>query len=438
MKKAAALTLSLVLTASLLAGCGKKAEPEATPTTEAVATPEPTKEATPEPTKEPTAEPTAEPTPIPEDTLAANTVFDAFDEFDLTSPTGDNGPWLYSFTTDAGKTFDPCTILEATGGLNPWHPWGGNWTGVGLNADVANYVELNTDSKDGISGALGFKAPADGNYGIAGSGYNPWGQPADLMYCVVNGQQLFTSELGSSDTGAYLFPYTTVSLKAGDIVYFYCPSTEVDGWVSAYMKVKVAYEPTSEPEIYVEPVEEAVEVEFVVPEGAYNSVAEFDQTSATGENGVWVYSFTKDEGETFQPCAVMQPGDGFIPWRAADGEYTGVGINPDPKVANRLELNTDKLGGTYGALGFKAPEAGDYTITGLVGNPWGQTAEQLHARLNGEDLFTVVPGGSDTGDASLPETTVTLNEGDIIYFYCPSTSDGWVSTYVAVAVVKAE
>lgn len=433
MRKLTVLTLTAALLAGILTGCSKKNNSETTPTD----TPTPTivATATVAPTEEPaiTEEPVSN---LPE--LEANTVFDAFDEFDVTNAIGDNGPWIYSFTTDNGATFDPCTILESTDGLQPWHPWGGNWTGVGLNADASNYVELNTDSKDGINGALGFVAPADGTYGIAGAGMNMWDQPADLLYCVVNGAEIFTLELGIPETGANRFPYSTISLNAGDTIYFYCPSTEVDGWVSAYIRVKIAYEPSAEPEVYVEdPVVQADAVVFEVPEGAYYCVDEFDQTSATGENGVWLYSYTADGGATFNPCTILEPFDAFIPWHPTSGDYTGVGINPD--VNDRLELNTSGLMANCGALGFKAPSAGDYTITGVVGNPWNQTADVLHASLNGEDLFTVMPGGSSDGDTLFPETTVSLNEGDIIYFYCPSTAeDSWVSAYVAIAVKLAE
>lgn len=434
MKKFKVLALILVLLTGVLAGCknsgkgdGPTSTPVLTPTEAAKAT------ETPAPTEEVKEPDTSADVP----SIVANTVYDAYDEFDTVSPTGENGPWIYSFTSDSGATFDPLTILEAGNGLTPWHPWGGNWTGVGLNGDVVNYVELNTDGKDGFYGTLGFRAPADGNYGIAGSAYNPWSQPADKVYCVVNGNQLFAAELGSSDTGALLFPYTTVSLKAGDEVYFYCPSTEEDSWVSAYLKVKIAYEPTEQPEIFVEEAVQTPVIVFEAPEGAYNCVAEFDTESSTGENGVWVYSYTNDEGESFEFCEILEPFDDFVPWHPWSGEYTGVGTNPG--VEDRLELNTNGLGGIYGALGFKAPQNGIYTITGVVGNPWNQTADVLHARLNGEDLFTVLPGGSDTGDAYLPETTVTLNEGDIIYFYCPSTVEGsWVSAYVAVAVLLVE
>ncbi|TAH73695.1 MAG: hypothetical protein EWM47_02795 [Anaerolineaceae bacterium] len=419
MKKILTLVLALLLLTVVFTGCKKKEDPVDDTKVE-----DTDKEPTKEPTKAPEPEPTKEPVEVP--ALAADTRFNAFEQFDTESATGENGPWLYSFTADKGETFEPCTILEATGGLQPWHPWGGNWIGVGINADVPNLVELNTDMLDGMNGALGFKAPADGRYVITGYVINPWDQTADLLYARLNGTDLFTVQPGMAADPAVAFPVTEVELKADDVIYFFCPSTSADGWVSAYVDLNVYYEPTSVPEVVLpEAPEQAV----------YDAFNDFDTESATGENGPWLYYVTTDEGASFTPCTVLEAMDGLTPWHPVAGNWTGVGLNAD--VPDFVELNADTKGGSYGALSFKAPEDGAYTIKGLVKNPWEQDAEELHIRLNGTDIFTIEPSRGEAEAASFEINGVTLTAGEEVFFYCPSTTEGgWVSAYVSVTVVK--
>jgi predicted small lipoprotein YifL len=237
MKKVLAITLTALMVTLLLAACGKKGD-EANSSSKVTPTQAPVATQAAEPTVAPTPTEAAAPTEAAV-TLPAGTAFNALQQFDTTSATGENGPWLYSFTTDAGVTFDPCTILETVDKLQPWHPWAGNWTGVGVNGDVADRVELNTDSLDGINGALGFRAPADGKYSIVGSVTNPWDQTPDLLHCRLNGTDLFTVQPGAADADPVVFPETVVELKAGDEVYFFCPSTTADSWVSAYVDVTI-------------------------------------------------------------------------------------------------------------------------------------------------------------------------------------------------------
>lgn len=244
MKKVVAIVLTVLMTAVLFAGCSKKDND--TPKVTTAPTSEPTQAPTTAPTEAP--EPAEEaPTEAPAVVIAPDTKYNAFEQFDMESATGENVPWVYSYSIDAGLTYEPLTVMEATDTLFPWHPWAGSWVGVGLNNDVPNLVELNTDYKDGINGALGFKAPTDGSYVITGYVMNPWDQTADLLYCRLNGNDLFTVQPGVSTDGAVVFPQTTVDLKAGDVVYFFCPST--DSWVSAYVEVNFYYEPTSVPEL---------------------------------------------------------------------------------------------------------------------------------------------------------------------------------------------
>lgn len=247
MKKGLTMVLSVLMVAALFIGCSNKNDDSANSTPEVTKAPITEEVPTEVPTEAPAELPTEAPVPVV--TVAADTKFNAFEQFDMESATGTNVPWIYSFTSDKGVTFDPLTIMEASGGLSPWHPWGGSWIGVGLNNDVPNLVELNTDMKDGMNGALGFVAPADGSYVLTGYVTNPWDQTADLLYCRLNGTDVFTVQPGMAADGAVAFPQTTMDLKAGDIVYFFCPSTTADGWVSAYVEVNFYYEPTTVPEL---------------------------------------------------------------------------------------------------------------------------------------------------------------------------------------------
>lgn len=173
--------------------------------------------------------------------FAAAEGYDAFAQFDTESPIGENVPWLYTTTSDEGATFTPCTVLEAMDQLQPWHPFAGNWTGVGLNGDVPDFVELNADSMGGTYGALAFKAPEDGTYTIEGLVKNVWEQDAELLHVRLNGTDLLTVEPSfGQDAEPAAFEETGVELKAGDEVYFFCPST--GGWVSAYIQVVVTKE----------------------------------------------------------------------------------------------------------------------------------------------------------------------------------------------------
>lgn len=175
--------------------------------------------------------------------FAAAASYDAFAQFDTASATGANVPWLYYVTTDGGTTFTPCTVLEAQDKLQPWHPFAGNWTGVGLNGDVPDFVELNADGKGGSYGALSFKAPEDGNYTIKGVVKNVWEQPAELLHVSLNGTDLLTVEPSiGADAAPAAFEQKDVALKAGEEVFFFCPSTTEGGWVSAYVQVTVTKE----------------------------------------------------------------------------------------------------------------------------------------------------------------------------------------------------
>jgi hypothetical protein len=177
--------------------------------------------------------------------FAAATSYDSFAQFDTTSATGTNVPWLYYVTTDEGATFTPCTVMEAWDKLQPWHPFAGNWTGVGINGDVPDFLELNADGKGGMYGALSFKAPEDGTYTIQGSVKNVWEQPAELLHVRLNGTDLLTVEPSfGADAASAAFEQTGIELKAGEEVFFFCPSTTDGGWVSAYIQLVVTKEAT--------------------------------------------------------------------------------------------------------------------------------------------------------------------------------------------------
>jgi hypothetical protein len=437
MKKVFAVILFAMMLSVLIAGCKKQDEK----TDDTKITPTPTEAAKPD--KEEEKEDTPD-VSQPQDTEKPEpgTVFDAFAQFDQESATGENVPWVYSFTSDKGETFDPLTILEPTGGLIPWHPWGGNWIGVGLNGDTPNRVELNTDTLDGMNGALGFKAPADGKYGILGNVVNPYDQPADLLYARLNGKDLFTVQPGTSEDDPVEFPYTVVDLKAGDIVYFFCPSKQADGWVSVYVDMIIVYEPgDTVPTLPVRETQNEASGDDTgnvveVNDNTFDAYTQFDRESAAGENVPWLYYVTADEGKTFTPCTVLEATDSLVPWHPVAGNWTGVGLNGD--VPGLVELNADGQGGMYGTLSFKAPADAVYTIKGTVSNPWGQPAEMLHIQYNGADLLTVEPSlGQDAEPAPFEVKDVKLKAGDEVFFYCPSKeAGGWVSAYISVTITK--
>lgn len=371
----------------------------------------------------------------PDNGLAKGTKWNAVDEFRAEEDA--DSVWVYNFFDPSDSSFNPMGEYNDHdgSGIAGWYPWEGSWVGVGTNKDVTGYLEQNCEGKDGMAAVLGFKAPVDGKYVVTGAVYNPWTQTTDL-YTVAkaDGTVVTTEDISELNAvNGYITP-TDVELKAGEIVYFYCFST--DSWVSAYSNITVHYEPT-DASVYEKPevVIPDPEPEFVPNvEGAkYNAYGEFSQETA---EGTWVYASTTD-GKTYTPAVKFDTPDwdndgntDAAQWYSANG--TGVGKNNS--VANWLEANVTESpenGGEIMALGFKAPAAGTYKLTVFTKNFWGQSSDHVVVSLNGEDIQTIAFGE----DVTEQTVEVTLAAGEIVYIHGTSNG-GWVSTYLAVFVTE--
>lgn len=428
--KKLSVTLAVALTACTLFGCGEKQTDESADTQESV------QESVEESTEEvPAAGPA-------EDSLAAGTSFDSVADFNVEE--GQSGPWQYYFSGDNGETFDPCTSYDEypDASVKGWHPWTGSYIGVGFNDNVEGFLELNTDgvSKDWSNqmGVLAFEAPAAGKYVITAKVWNPWNQACDAFtFKTDDGTVVLSADMTEIvDNYAYVTP-TDVQLEAGQKLYIYCNSTD-STWVSAYINCTIVYEPVDD-SVYTVPEVEEREVAGVEPdfaqEAAYNAYQNYDRESADGANGVWLYSSTVD-GKEFTAAAEYRETDyDAQEWFTEDG--TGIG-QVGYLEGEYLELNTPGQGATMMALGFAAPEDGVYTFNGYVFNPYSQTAEKFYAVVNGEQAAEI----EIAEFTSLPNEysfDVQMSKGDVLYFYCPSTTaDSWVSAYISVFVNTAQ
>mgnify|MGYP001033104419 CR=1 FL=1 len=428
MKKLLVTLMTAVMVCSL-AGCGKKQD-------------KPAKESTPQPKQESTAspEPTAE--PEGEGGPEAGTTFDSVADFNTEE--GQNGPWQYYFSGDNGETFDACGSYNEypDSGIRGWYPWEGSYIGVGFNNSMEGFLELNTDgvSKDWSNqmGVLAFEAPAAGKYVITAKVWNPWGQPCDVFtFKKQDGTVVLSVDMTEIvDNYAYVTP-TDVQMEKGEKLYIYCNSTD-SSWVSAYIGCTMVYEPVDD-SVYTVPEVEEREVKGVEPdftkEAVYNAYQEFDKENAEGANGVWLYASTTD-GADFVPAVEYRDTDyDADEWFSEDG--TGIGT-VGYLEGEYLEMNTPGSGATMMALGFKAPADGTFTFSGYAFNPYSQSAEKFYAVLNGETVseFEIAEFTSLPNEYSFD---AAMSEGDVLYFYCPSaTEGGWVSAYLSVFVNTAE
>lgn len=333
-------------------------------------------------------------------------MYNARGEFNTESAT--DAPWVYAITSD-GVTFDAQQVyIEREWDDDPeidameWYMSEEDYVGIGINADVEHFLEANiSDSFEngGSAAALGFKAPADGDYSFTVFTQNVFEQNADKIYVSLNGETV--SEIPFNAYGNAKI--VDVTLKAGETVYFYGVSN--GGWVSAYLTVYV---------------------------NAYSAVGQFNRESA--ENGNWVYAVTTDFA-TFTPAlSFAEPdwtGDGepdAAQWYSlADGQGTGIGMNVD--MPGWIEANINDGTGETMALGFKAPADGTYALTVVTLNAWDQDGGDVAVSLNGSVVdsvpFVDLPFGKTV--------TVEMKAGETVYIYGTSNS-GWISCYLQAAV----
>lgn len=370
--------------------------------------------------------------------LAQGTSFNSIDDYNFEAP--QEGVWQYYFSGDNGETFDKCTTYDdyPDSKVRGWHPWTGSYIGVGFNDDMEGFLELNTDgvSKDWSNqmGVLAFEAPVEGRYVITAKVWNPWSQPCDnFTFKKGDGTEVLSVDMSEIvDNYAYVTP-TDVQLAQGELLYIFCNSTE-GSWVSAYIDCTMVYDPQDD-SVYQVPEVEAREVAGVDPDfgktAEHNAYQEFNKDTADGSSSPWIYASTMD-GSEFTPAAEYRDTDyGANEWFTEGG--TGMG-QVNYVEGEYLELNTPGNGAEIMALGFRAPAEGTYTFSGYTFNPYSQSCEAFHLSLNGEEKASV-----DIADYTAKPNEFTVEiamaEGDVLYFYCPSTTaDSWVSAYLSVFV----
>lgn len=370
--------------------------------------------------------------------LAQGTSFNSIDDYNFEAP--QEGVWQYYFSGDNGETFDKCTTYDdyPDSKVRGWHPWTDSYIGVGFNDDMEGFLELNTDgvSKDWSNqmGVLAFEAPVEGRYVITAKVWNPWSQPCDnFTFKKGDGTEVLSVDMSEIvDNYAYVTP-TDVQLAQGELLYIFCNSTE-GSWVSAYIDCTMVYDPQDD-SVYQVPEVEAREVAGVDPDfgktAEHNAYQEFNKDTADGSSSPWIYASTMD-GSEFTPAAEYRDTDyGANEWFTEGG--TGMG-QVNYVEGEYLELNTPGNGAEIMALGFRAPAEGTYTFSGYTFNPYSQSCEAFHLSLNGEEKASV-----DIADYTAKPNEFTVEiamaEGDVLYFYCPSTTaDSWVSAYLSVFV----
>ncbi|MCI8462192.1 MAG: hypothetical protein HFG25_04500 [Lachnospiraceae bacterium] len=434
MKKQLSLILGAILIAASLTGCGKDEKPQEN---SQQGTNQSTEQSDDSQSGQQTDQESSD--PGQEDPgLAQGTSFNSIDDYNFEAP--QEGVWQYYFSGDNGETFDKCTTYDdyPDSKVRGWHPWTGSYIGVGFNDDMEGFLELNTDgvSKDWSNqmGVLAFEAPVEGRYVITAKVWNPWSQPCDnFTFKKGDGTEVLSVDMSEIvDNYAYVTP-TDVQLAQGELLYIFCNSTE-GSWVSAYIDCTMVYDPQDD-SVYQVPEVEAREVAGVDPDfgktAEHNAYQEFNKDTADGSSSPWIYASTMD-GSEFTPAAEYRDTDyGANEWFTEGG--TGMG-QVNYVEGEYLELNTPGNGAEIMALGFRAPAEGTYTFSGYTFNPYSQSCEAFHLSLNGEEKASV-----DIADYTAKPNEFTVEiamaEGDVLYFYCPSTTaDSWVSAYLSVFV----
>ena len=173
----------------------------------------------------------------------------------------------------------------------------------------------------------------------------------------------------------------------------------------------------------------------VAPGTVFDSVSGFNKEA--GQEGVWQYFFSGDNGETYDPCDSFDDYGTVRGWHPWEGSYLGVGINDD--VEGFLELDTDGHSTAFshqmGVLAFEAPADGKYVLTAAVWNPWDQACEAFTFRhsdgtvLYEQDMTELVKV-----HGYITPTDVELKTGDKIYIYCNAVGSDWVSAYVNATI----
>ncbi len=179
--------------------------------------------------------------------------YDALADFDHEKNDASNVPWMYFITSD-GTNFEALTSNETRDyegkEYKGWFIATDDYCGVGKNIDRPTELETNQDG-EGRSSAIAFVAPNDGEFKITGTVTNAFGQPASTLKVKKNAEEVL-SEAVEQEEGFVVNINKTLSLKAGDRVYFF--GTGATGWASLYFDIEV--EEVEAPAASEEPNEE--------------------------------------------------------------------------------------------------------------------------------------------------------------------------------------
>ncbi len=354
--------------------------------------------------------------------------WNAVKDFDRTAADGSNTPWVYATTVAWGefatnKKYDePDWDGDGAADANQWYSADG--TGMGFNLNEAyegNYLELNTTDYGATVSALGFKAPAAGNYAFNGYVRNIWGASAGMLRVYKGSESFKEFDVKDYKEKPNEFSFT-VALDEGEVIWLFVDSE--GGWVSSALAV------------FVNEAEETPAAEVnLLQDAQWAAFRDFDRTSADGSNTPWIYATTVEWGTFATNVKYDEPdwdSDGTPDanqWYSEDGTGMGVSFSYDEGY---LELNTTDYGATVSCLGFKAPAAGTYVFNGYVRNPWEQDMNMLRVYKNAE-YFMDFPAGEFIDAPNAFEFEVELAEGEIVWVFVDSNG-GWVSAALALFV----
>lgn len=161
--------------------------------------------------------------------------YSAYAQFDHEDASGANVPWVYGWTAD-GVEFNAPSYYEAPNWDDDEEPdayqwYSDNGTGVGINVDCVNWLEVNTPGMGSEMCWIGFKAPAEGTYVLSGWTIDMWGQGAEGFRVVKGGEQIEMLAFVEEPTEFSI----EVTLTEGEVVYFHPVANAEGNWVSGYI-----------------------------------------------------------------------------------------------------------------------------------------------------------------------------------------------------------
>lgn len=170
----------------------------------------------------------------------------------------------------------------------------------------------------------------------------------------------------------------------------------------------------------------------------WNAVEQFHKEE--DPTSVWQYYFMDPQDGSYNPMQVFvdHVSEDIHSWYPWESSWVGVGFNNSEfcdVYGPGLEQNADGPNGMISVIGFVAPAAGEYVVTGKLMNAMNQNPD-LYTVLKEDGTVVVTEDFREYikgGYTFLTPTKVTLAKGEKLYFQCKSTSD-WVSTYTDLTV----